>query len=227
MINPALNPLVLSLKESAHSSLAAYYPEGTIVTGWLSKSFAAGGYRLGIMMVPRELNLVRQALKSVVSETFSAVSAPIQYAALAAYENFEAVRPYIQKTCDIYRFTSLYMHRRFIEMGLNCPEPEGSFYLFPDFNDYRDAFRGKGLLTGTQLCNTLLDRANFAGLPGSDFYLPATNMGVRVAPVDYDGAAVLKAWPGDKPLNETGAKDLFPQLVGGCDSLETFLHEFA
>lgn len=217
----------IDFTDSAHASLAAYYPEGTIVTGGLSKSFAAGGYRLGIMMVPKELGLIREALKSVVSETFSAVSAPIQYAAVEAYDNFEAVRPFIQKTCDIYRFASFYVHRRFIEMGLNCPEPEGSFYLFPDFDNYRKAFRSKGLLTGNQLCSLLLERANVAVLPGSDFYLPATNLGVRVAPVDYDGAAVLKAWTWSEHMDDARTKDLFPRLVGGCDNLSAFLKGFS
>lgn len=216
----------IDFSDSAHASLATYYPEGTIVTGGLSKSFAAGGYRLGIMMVPKELDLIRQALKSVVSETFSAVSAPIQYAALEAYSKFDAVRPFIRKTCEIYRYTLLYMHRRFVEMGLNCPEPQGSFYLFPDFDAYRDALRGKGLLTGTQLCNLLLDKASVAVLPGSDFYLPATNLGVRVAPVDYDGTAALNAWPGIEHMDETGTTDLFPRLVSGCDSLAAFLDDY-
>ena len=61
-------------------SLATFYPEGTIVSGGLSKSFAAGGYRLGVVLIPNSLELMMSALKSVVSETFSAVSAPVQYA---------------------------------------------------------------------------------------------------------------------------------------------------
>jgi aspartate/methionine/tyrosine aminotransferase len=51
--------------------------------------------------------------------------------------------------------------------------------------------------------------------------------GVRVAPADYDSATVLKAWAGNELMNETRVKNLFPQLVGGCDSLEAFIHEFA
>jgi hypothetical protein len=72
----------------------------------------------------------------------------------------------------------------------------------------------------------LLDRASVAVLPGSDFYLPATNLGVRVAPVDYDGTEVLKAWPGIEQMDDTKTKDLFPRLVDGCYNLEAFLSEY-
>lgn len=76
---------MIEFNNKPHSSLAHFYPEGTIVTGGLSKSFAAGGYRLGVMPLPRELKIILNALKSVSSETFSSLSVPIQYAALEAY----------------------------------------------------------------------------------------------------------------------------------------------
>ena len=217
---------MIDFTDEPHTSMVHYYPEGTILTAGLSKSFAAGGYRLGIMMVPEELGLIMMALKSVVSETFSAVSAPIQYAALEAYGNFEAVRPFIKKTCEIYRFAGGYMLKRLTGMGLNCPKPEGSFYLFPDFDPFKETLRGKGILTGIRLCDTLLNQARVAVLPGSDFYLPATNLGVRAAFVDYDGEAVLNAWTGARDMTPEKTRQLFPRLVGGCDSLERFLQAF-
>jgi aspartate/methionine/tyrosine aminotransferase len=214
---------MIDFTDVPHASMAHHYPEGTILTAGLSKSFAAGGYRLGIMMVPEELGLIMLALKSVISETFSAVSAPIQYAALEAYGNFEAVRPFIKKTCEIYRFAGDYMLKRLTGMGLNCPKPEGSFYLFPDFDQFRETLRRKGILTGIRLCDILLDQARVAVLPGSDFYLPATNLGVRAAFVDYDGEAVLDAWTGARDMTPEKTRQFFPRLVGGCDSLERFL----
>jgi len=213
---------MIEFTNKPHSSLAHYYPEGTIVTGGLSKSFAAGGYRLGVMLLPRELKIILNALKSVISETFSSVSAPIQYAALEAYGNFELVRPFIEKTCEIYQFTSEYMHDRFIKAGLNCPKADGSFYLFPDFENYRENIRKKGILTGINICNYLLEHFNIAALPGSDFYMPATNLGARFASVDFDGQKVLNSWTNRKDMDEEKTKSLFPYLVEGCDSLEHF-----
>jgi len=204
------------------ASLSKHYPEGTIVTGGLSKAFAAGGYRLGVMLIPDGLEPVMRALKSVISETFSAVSAPIQYAALAAYGDYPTIRPFVERTCDIHRFATRYLHKRFEGMGLNCPRPDGAFYLFPDFDNFRESFRARGIITGKDICETILEEAHVAILPGSDFYFPATNLGARVASVDYDGGYVLEKWAGD-PASEEETRKLFPNLVDGSDALEKLL----
>ena len=205
------------------SSLATFYPEGTIVSGGLSKSFAAGGYRLGVVLIPDSLELMMSALKSVVSETFSAVSAPIQHAALKAYGDFEAVRPFVQTTRDIYQTVMHYLHRRFEKMGLNCPKPAGSFYLFPDFENFKKPLKDKGIITSHKLMDTLLEEAGVALLPGSDFYMPATSLSARVAAVDFDGEAVLSTWPGKEGATDPYFESAFPKIIQGCDCLEKFL----
>jgi len=205
------------------SSLATFYPEGTIVSGGLSKSFAAGGYRLGVVLIPDSLELMMSALKSVVSETFSAVSAPIQYAALKAYGDFEAVRPFVEKTTDIYDYVMNYLHKRFISMGLNCPKPAGSFYLFPDLENFSRQLHDRGIITSCTMADALLGESGIAVLPGSDFYMPATNLGVRVAGVDFDGARALETWPGADRVTEEYFLSIFPKIEQGCGCIESFL----
>ncbi len=207
-----------------HASIARYYPEGTIISTGLSKAFAAGGYRIGAMIIPPSLDVLKGALKSIISETFSAVSAPIQYAALQAYEKFDQIKPEIQKNTEIYQYASRYLWSRFLEMGLNCPKPQGAFYLFPDFEPFREKLRAKGILTGIQLADDLLKTKGVAFLPGSDFYFPATNLGVRVASVDFNGKMVRDSWPGGK-LTDEQLKEFFPNLVKGCDRLQSYLEE--
>ena len=215
---------MIDFDQWAMSSLATFYPEGTIVSGGLSKSFAAGGYRLGVVLIPDSLELMMSALKSVVSETFSAVSAPVQYAALKAYGDFEAVRPFVKKTCEIYQYVMNYLHRRFIEIGLNCPKPAGSFYLFPDFENFREQLHSRQIITSTKLVDTLLEENGVAVLPGSDFYMPATSFGVRVAAVDFDGEQALHTWPGAANITKDYFQHVFPKIDQGCDSLTTFLN---
>lgn len=204
-------------------SLATHYPEGTIVSGGLSKSFAAGGYRLGVMLIPDSLELIMSALKSVVSETFSAVSAPIQYAALKAYAEFDTVRPFVEKTCEIYKYVTNCLHSRFLDLGLNCPKPAGSFYLFPDFENFKAKLHNRGIITSGAMAGTLLEENGVAVLPGSDFYMPATNLGVRVAAVDFDGARVLDSWPGIDQITEEYTDTHLPNIKLGCEGIESFL----
>ncbi len=214
---------MIDFTDKKQSSMHHYYPEGTIVSGGLSKSFSAGGYRLGILMIPDELAILKQALTSVISETYSCVSAPIQYAALAGYSDFESIRPFIKTCSQIHDFAGNYLHKRCIDMQLNCPKPQGAFYLFPDFDNYRPALKRNNIITGPQLSQHLLEKAHVAVLPASDFYLPATHLGVRMASVDYDGAVVLTNWPGGDKLSEAQIETLFPNLKKGADALEQFL----
>jgi aspartate aminotransferase len=61
----------INFSESYSPSISKYYPEKRIVFGGLSKVFSAGGYRLGYMVLPRELNELKNVYKSLFSETCS------------------------------------------------------------------------------------------------------------------------------------------------------------
>ena len=214
---------LINFSGQGHFSMAQHYPEGTIVTGGLSKVFSAGGYRLGVALLPNSMNEVLHALKVFISETFSAVSTPIQYAALAAYGSFHEMRQELERCTAIHQFAGEYLQERFVGMGLQCPKPQGAFYLFPDFENYQEPLKAKGVFTSPQLVHRVLEEADVAVLPASDFYLPATHWGVRVASVDYDGETVLAQFPQNQRLDSQKIEDLFPNLVQGCDRLENFL----
>ncbi|MBL4682432.1 MAG: aminotransferase class I/II-fold pyridoxal phosphate-dependent enzyme [Pseudomonadales bacterium] len=222
VISDEIYGLVLFNKKK-HTSLSHFYPEGTIITGGLSKAFSAGGYRLGVMIIPQELTGLMKALMSFISETFSAVSAPIQYAAQTAYEYGDAVRQEVEKCTEIHQFAGEYLHGRFIKMGLNCPRPEGAFYLFPDFEPFREALADKQIYGSKQLVAEILTTVKVALLPASDFYLDESHLGVRVASVDYDGIRVLANFPGKAEMNPQLLEDLFPNLIAGCNNLEKYL----
>ena len=74
--------------DDTFKSISNYCPEQTIISSGLSKWCAAGGWRLGHFVIPHELTKLKNSLKVLASETFSSVSAPIQYAVLAGFENF-------------------------------------------------------------------------------------------------------------------------------------------
>jgi len=74
----------LSFKENFRS-ISSYCPEKTIISTGLSKWCGAGGWRLGYFIVPDSLNILKNSINVLASETFSSVSAPIQYAAITAY----------------------------------------------------------------------------------------------------------------------------------------------
>ena len=73
--------------EGNYQSISSFCPEKTIISTGLSKWCGAGGWRLGYFLVPDSLIEIKNMINVLASETFSAVSAPIQYAAIKAYEN--------------------------------------------------------------------------------------------------------------------------------------------
>ncbi|RLN90947.1 hypothetical protein BBJ28_00010478 [Nothophytophthora sp. Chile5] len=69
----------------AHLSLSKYYPEGTIVSGGLSKWCGAGGWRMGFWLFPPTMGWLRSSMLVMASETYTSVASPIQHAARRAF----------------------------------------------------------------------------------------------------------------------------------------------
>jgi aspartate aminotransferase len=200
-----------------------YYPEGTIVTGGLSKGFSAGGYRLGFLAAPENMSRIMKALSAMVSETFSSVSAPIQYAAIAAFSNDDEVMKYTEQCTQIHRAAGAYLAGGFRKLGLNCPDPEGAFYVFPDFVPFAKQLKKAGLQSSIKLCHALLDQYGVAMLPGSDFYCPEDYPSARVATVDYDGAKVYEASTKAQALDDKFVEAHCPNLKLGLERVGEFI----
>ena len=181
--------------DSLPPSFAEVYPEATFVTGGLSKAFSAGGYRMGFIALPPGTGgaQLRSAFASLASETFSSVTAPVQYAATVAFGDDSEIVARTELCRNIHRTCSLYLWKGFCDLGMNCPKPEGALYLFPDMENYRAKMAQKGIATASQMCDHLLEKHNLAVLPGADFYTPRDALSFRAAHVDYDGKAVLAA----------------------------------
>ncbi len=203
-----------------------YYPEGTIVTAGLSKSHSAGGYRLGFLAAPESMQAMITALSALVSETFSAVSAPIQYAATCAYSDDPEIEAYLKQCCLVHAAAGSYVSHRLNKINVDCPESEGAFYVFPDFNAYREKFKEKyEVVNSIELSELFLREASVALLPGADFYLPKDSLTARMATVDYDSGVLYEKSLTCKKLNFDFIEENCPHIVGGLNSLEAFLQK--
>ena len=114
-----------------YESISKHYPEGTIVSTGLSKWCGAGGWRLGFFAIPNQLKELKNSLKIMCSESFTSVSAPIQYAAVDAYKGDHSV--YLSNVRKILSFTGNYVYENLRSNVINISKPEGGFYLFPEF----------------------------------------------------------------------------------------------
>ena len=212
-----------------HVSVARYYPEGTIISGGLSKWCGAGGWRLGTFSFPESLEWLYRAMTIVASETYTSTSAPIQHAAVTAFEGGEDIESYLTCSRRILRGLAHYATDRLREMHVDIPMPQGAFYLFPDFGVYREALAKKGICTSVELCNTLLEETGIAMLPGYEFGREPAELTARIALVDFNGKEALEAASGAG--NNNGIDDAFirthaPRLATAFDRMAEWFSAF-
>jgi len=207
-----------------HVSISRFYPEGTIISSGLSKWCGAGGWRLGYFVFPPALSWLLEAMASAASETYTSTSAPIQYAAVTAFEQHDDVDAYLVQSRRVLRSLGRWVWRRLNEAGIECEEPAGGFYLFPYFEPLRAKLEARGVRTSTELCERLLEDTGVAILPGHVFGRPADELTARLAYVDFDGAAALAAaaQTPEGPLDETFLRECCPRVLTGIDRLCTW-----
>lgn len=129
--------------------------ERTVLINGFSKAYAMTGWRLGYACAPE--NILSQMLKI---HQFAIMCAPTtsQYAAVDAIKNGDD---------DVVRMTQSYNQRRrfvldsFKEMGIECFEPFGAFYTFPNIKKFG--------LTSDEFANRFLQEEKVAVVPGTAF----------------------------------------------------------
>ena len=197
--------------DKKYSSISNFYPEGTIISTGLSKWCGAGGWRLGFFAIPNQLKELKNSLKILCSESFTSVSAPIQYAAIEAYKgNYSE---YLNSVKKILSFVGNYVYESLKSNVINIARPEGGFYLFPEF-------RNAKFSTSSKMCKDILNRTGVALLPGSDFGLDSTKMLARLSYTDFDGNNFLKNTLGSKKLDNVDLKKYAPNIVDGVEALK-------
>lgn len=87
-----------------------FYPEGTILNSGYSKWASAGGWRMGYHIYPAKLAVLRDAVRSVASHTYSCAPAPMQYAIAHALRDEAACDDYIQHTTRVMSAVAEYCY---------------------------------------------------------------------------------------------------------------------
>lgn len=177
--------------EGEHVSIARFYPEGTIISNGLSKWCGAGGWRLGAFVFPQSLEWLLKSMAAVASETFTSTSAPVQYAAVRAFEGGDDIEEYLRRCRRILKALARFAWQQLEGAGATVIEPKGAFYLFPNFDPLRERLRRRRIDNGEQLCRKVLDETGVAMLPGAVFGRPSVELSARIALVDFDGQRAL------------------------------------
>ena len=165
-------------------SPAVVAPQRTVVTTALSKSLAVGGWRIGVARLPEGPlgTWLRGQLVGIGSEIWSAPAAPIQQAAALAFSEPNDLLERVRRSRSLHASVSRAVAGTCRAAGLDVPQPQASFYVYPDFEPWRDHLaRRWGVTTGAGLAGLLLDRYGAGTLPGSAFGEPDEALRLRLA----------------------------------------------
>ncbi|MBD1140882.1 aminotransferase class I/II-fold pyridoxal phosphate-dependent enzyme [Pelagibacterales bacterium SAG-MED39] len=194
-----------------YQSISNFCPEKTIISTGLSKWCGAGGWRLGYFIIPDNLKNIKDTLNILASETFSAVSAPIQYAAIKAYELDH--KNYLDSSRKILKAIGNYVYENLNSNNVLINKPQGGFYLMPEF------IKAK-FTSSSEMCENILKVTGVALLPGSDFGFDEKRMIARLSFTDFDGKNFMKKYENQKILDDVLIKNLAPKIVEGVNQLK-------
>ena len=202
-----------------YHSISQFYPEGTIISSGLSKWCGAGGWRLGTLIFPKELKIIYDSVRSLASETFTSVSAPIQYAAVKAYT--EDHSEYLHNSRIILKKVAYFVHDQLSEIGIECIRPQGGFYILCDFS--KIIKHNNIINNATTLCEQVLQNTGFAMLPGKNFGIEDEKLITRMAFVDFDGNKALSFMKDNTSIKDDDFYELFPKINEGILNLKSWL----
>ena len=197
--------------EDSFKSISNFCPEKTIISTGLSKWCGAGGWRLGYFLIPDNLLDIKNMINVLASETFSAVSAPIQYAAIKAYEKDHS--SYINKSKNILSAVGNYVYENLKSNKILINKPQGGFYLMPEFLN-------KKFKSSSEMCDSILNNTGVALLPGSDFGFDETKMLARLSFTDFDGQEFMNKIEDNQKIENDHIANLAPKIIEGVDKLK-------
>ena len=129
--------------------------ERTLLLNGFSKAYAMTGWRIGYVLGAPDLIAAMTKIHQ-----YTMLCAPIT-AQLAAIEALRHGEKYMKKMVAEYDRRRRLIYEGFIKMGLNCFEPKGAFYIFPDISTTG--------FTSEEFAEKLLESEHVALVPGNAF----------------------------------------------------------
>jgi aspartate aminotransferase len=157
--------------DARHVSLPTVVPEiadTCVVLNGVAKTYAMTGWRVGWMIGPTDVVKAATNLQSHLSSNVANVS---QRAALQAVSGSLDAVAEMRSAFDRRR-------RTIVELlsaipGVNCPEPQGAFYVYPSVKELLGKeIRGVRPATSVELAELILEQAEVAVVPGEAFGTP-------------------------------------------------------
>lgn len=157
--------------DARFSSIPVQVPEladRCVVVNGVAKTYAMTGWRVGWLIGPTD---VVKAATNLQSHATSNVANVSQVAALTALRGDLSAVAAMREVYQRRRRLIVSMLRDI--PGLDCPEPDGAFYVYPSVKGVLGReLRGRTPTTSAELCELVLDEVEVAVVPGEAFGTP-------------------------------------------------------
>jgi aspartate aminotransferase len=160
--------------DNEFASFAAVNPQlaDRVVTfNCLSKTYSMTGWRVGFTIGPADLIKQMAAMQGQMTSNITSFCLPAIAAAL------EGEQDDVQQMRQQFEQRGHHIHNRLnLIKRINCPKPQGAFYVFPDVS--QAAFgktdpSGKTIESAADFAASLLEHQQVAVVPGEDFGAPS------------------------------------------------------
>lgn len=137
----------------------------TFIASGVSKSYCMTGWRIGYLVGDAE------AIKAATKVQSQSTSNPTSISQWASVEALNGDQDEVAKMAQAFEVRRRLVLDRLSRLpGVTCPEPDGAFYVFPNFSAYFGRKAGGREITGSlDLADYLMEAAHVAVVPGVAF----------------------------------------------------------
>ena len=165
LIYPELDPEVSHFSVGSMDDLA----ERTITINGLSKAYAMTGWRIGYLATPAGDGSFASYVGKLHSQMVSSIPA---FCMPPIIEALEHGAPVVEEMRSTFARRGALMFKELSAIeGIRCVRPSGAFYCFPDLSGCfgKTTPAGVKIESAIDFCSALLEEANVAVVPGTDF----------------------------------------------------------
>jgi aspartate aminotransferase len=164
-------------------SISHFIPELTIQGSSVSKDLGCGGYRLGWVAFPENLNSLYNKCAEFSSNIYSCASVPTQYATNDMLLNKELHKHFYIESSKVYNIISSKICELLDTTKLNFVKPNAAWYVLINFDAYKKELNKLDIYTGTELSTYLLEKLSILTVAGDPFNIKGLNL--RLSFVDF------------------------------------------
>jgi aspartate aminotransferase len=173
-------------------SISDYLPKQTIIGSSISKDIGCGGYRLGWMIFPTELEYLYNKCSSLASSIYSCPNIIMQHATaeFLNHDNISVYKEYLHYENEIFKNNirvicdTIDKQQNNKKKKIRYSRPNAAWYIVLNFIEYKSKLSNIGIINSRDLSKRILNNYGIVTVPGICFN--SNELILRLSLVDFD-----------------------------------------